>query len=443
MLSRLLKSNLVWLLLSIGGGQFIRLLGNLVLTRLLVPEMFGLMALVNSFIMGLAMFSDVGIRGSIINNSNSHKAEFYNTAWTLQIIRGGLLYFIVLIFAFPLSKFYDIEQLPALLAVAGSVALLHGLMPTKMFWQMKELNLRRLSMIEIGSQVLGMFFLIGLSWYFRSVWALVFGSLITVMIALLMNSTLIPGACNRLHWNKQYFHEIFRYGRWILLSSGSMFLILQGDRLVMGKYFSLELLGIYSIAINFSMLINDTGEKVASKYLFPHYRKIVERGPEAIHRIRGFRNKGMLLGTLGCLPLMLGGQWLVEFLYKDNYHDAGWMLQILTLSAIFRLLDTTLRPLFLANANSFDSMVYQIIKAVIYMGSMILLVDYLGIEGLILAIVLAPLLNLVVLHIMMKKYGFKWHFDDVPFILFVLAIAYLGWSFMGVNPLELMSKFSA
>ena len=41
--------------------QALRLASNLILTRLLFPEAFGLMALVSVVLVGLAMFSDVGI----------------------------------------------------------------------------------------------------------------------------------------------------------------------------------------------------------------------------------------------------------------------------------------------------------------------------------------------------------------------------------------------
>src|SRR5258708_1248517 len=77
-----------WALASYGVGQVLRLASNLVLTRLLVPEVFGLMALVQSFIGGLAMFSDVGTSSSIIRHPRGEEPVFLNTAWTMQILRG-------------------------------------------------------------------------------------------------------------------------------------------------------------------------------------------------------------------------------------------------------------------------------------------------------------------------------------------------------------------
>jgi len=50
-----------WLLLGYGGSQALRLASNLILTRLLFPEAFGLMALVSVITVGLALFSDIGL----------------------------------------------------------------------------------------------------------------------------------------------------------------------------------------------------------------------------------------------------------------------------------------------------------------------------------------------------------------------------------------------
>jgi hypothetical protein len=61
---------------------------DLILTRLLFPEAFGLMALVQVFMGGLQMFSDLGVNMSIIQSKRGEDPDFLNTAWTFQILRG-------------------------------------------------------------------------------------------------------------------------------------------------------------------------------------------------------------------------------------------------------------------------------------------------------------------------------------------------------------------
>ena len=53
-------------MIGFGGSNFLRLVSNLILTRLLFPEAFGLMALVQVFMSGMQMFSDIGIKTAIM-----------------------------------------------------------------------------------------------------------------------------------------------------------------------------------------------------------------------------------------------------------------------------------------------------------------------------------------------------------------------------------------
>src|SRR5690606_17348568 len=67
-LKRLALRGSAWVVLEQFVAYILRLLSNLALTRLLFPEAFGLMALVNATLRGLKMFSDIGLNLSIIQN---------------------------------------------------------------------------------------------------------------------------------------------------------------------------------------------------------------------------------------------------------------------------------------------------------------------------------------------------------------------------------------
>ena len=124
----LLARGSLFALLGYGGSQFLRLAGNLVLWRLLYAEAFGLMAIVNVFMQGLAMFSDVGIGPSIIQNERGDDPDYLDTAWTIQALRGGALFVIAVIFAIPVAHFYHQEALAPLIAVVGFGVAISGLL---------------------------------------------------------------------------------------------------------------------------------------------------------------------------------------------------------------------------------------------------------------------------------------------------------------------------
>jgi O-antigen/teichoic acid export membrane protein len=96
----------VWTIASYGTSQILRFGSNLILTRLFIPDVFGLMALVYVFISGLHLFSDIGIGTSIIQNKRGDDPVFLNTAWTMQVIRGVGLWICSFLIAWPVAAFY-------------------------------------------------------------------------------------------------------------------------------------------------------------------------------------------------------------------------------------------------------------------------------------------------------------------------------------------------
>ena len=69
---------------------------NLLVTRLLVPKMFGVMAIAMLVIIGLAMFSDLGLKPSVVHSRRGNDPVFLNTAWVTRILRGMLLWLFAL-----------------------------------------------------------------------------------------------------------------------------------------------------------------------------------------------------------------------------------------------------------------------------------------------------------------------------------------------------------
>ena len=97
-----------WVMGGHVSSQLLRLASNLIMTRLLVPEMFGIMAVANILILGLALLSDLGLKQNIIQSKRGEDPVFINTAWTVQILRGVMITVIALAVAIAI---YAINQL--------------------------------------------------------------------------------------------------------------------------------------------------------------------------------------------------------------------------------------------------------------------------------------------------------------------------------------------
>ena len=82
------RSGTIWILAGFGLGQLLRLGANVALAAILFEEVFALMAIVTAVMMGLAMFSDIGLQQNVIQSPRGDEPDFLNTAWTMQVGRG-------------------------------------------------------------------------------------------------------------------------------------------------------------------------------------------------------------------------------------------------------------------------------------------------------------------------------------------------------------------
>lgn len=429
--ARVLRSSAL-AVISFGGSNALRLAGNLVLTRILFPETFGLMALVQVFIGGLQMFSDLGIQVSIIQNKRGDDPNFLNTAWILQIGRGVVLWLAGCALAIPAANLYGEPLLAVLLPVASLNALILGFSTTKMATANRHLVLGRLTAIELGSQAIGIIIMIILSILLQSAWALVFGGLVSVMIKVVLLHVSLPGMKNRLHWEPAAFRELIGFGKYIFLSSVAGFLISQSDRAVLGVYIPLAALGVYNVGYFLGVVPFLLSQAVASRVIFPIYRM---RPPaeNAGNRAQVFHMRRLLIaGTLACsIILAFSGIILVEFLYDFRYAQAGPIVVLFSLTMVPQLVFEGYSSVLLAGGDSRRFFFLQGLTAFFQILFLFIGVTWLGIFGAILAPGLAALITHPLRVAYVRRYKAWDARADIGFLSLGLAVngfaCWLNW----------------
>jgi O-antigen/teichoic acid export membrane protein len=299
-------------------AQGARLAANLILARLLFPEAFGVMALVTVFLVGLAMFSDVGIGPAISQSPRGDDPAFLNTAWTVNVARGVILWGLACAVAWPLAQFYEAPQLAQLLPVAGLTLLIAGFNPTRIDTANRHLALGRVTALDLASQLIGIAAMVLLAWGMQSVWALVLGAIVGSLAKLALTWAYLPGEANRFRWEPAAARALIHFGKWIFLSTACGFLLAQGDKAIFGAYLTLAELGLYNIGYFLASFPILLGGAVTGRILLPLYR---DHAPAAkMARLRF----GISAGLLALLGLVAwAGVPLVHLLYDDRYAAAG------------------------------------------------------------------------------------------------------------------------
>ena len=421
----------LWTIGGYGFSQAFRLGSNLVLSRLLFPEAFGVMALVNVYMQGLQMFSDVGIGPSIIQSERGEDPAFLNTAWTIQVIRGAALWIGSWIVAWPLALLYGEPILARMIPVAGVSALIAGFGSTSLFTLNRNLSLGKLTLLDLGTSAIGSATMIAWAYASPSIWALLAGGLTGTLARTVCSHWLQPGERNRFQWEPRAARALIRFGRWILISTALTFLVSRGDRMIMGVFLTAGQLGVYSIAFGLSQVVLAALDGLSGRMLFPVYSRLAGASPEEM-RSKLRRTRIVILAA--ALPffsiLVAWGGRIVDFLYDSRYHDAGWILQILAAGTIFRAITTTFEPVTLAFGDSFRQMLKVAMWLVLLIMAMAVGGWLGGMRGLIIGVACTDVLRYPVTVWATQRYG-GW----MP-ALDLAAVAYSG-VFIGILSLPM------
>jgi O-antigen/teichoic acid export membrane protein len=350
-----------WLLGSNIASQALRLISSLVLTRLLLPEAFGLMAAVQTLYFGLVMFSDLGVWQSVVNHPDGERPEFLGTAFAVQLLRGALLACIVCLIAvglfwaslyapFKVGTVYADPRLPWMVLVFAASALLQGAESMHIATAQRSLQTRLLTRLELLSQISGMVITIGAALMTRSVWSLLLGTLTATLTRTALSHTLLQGPTYRIAWDRASLRDIVGFGKWIFISSIIGFAAAHGEKVILGGALNAQSFGVFSIASLLLGAIIGLVGNLNAHLVFPSLSEALRQGEIQAQRVYARVQQiadGILAGIAGVTLVM--GQWVVTLLYDDRYADAGWMLQWLGLGLLAMRYQVLEQMMFAAN----------------------------------------------------------------------------------------------
>ncbi len=383
-------SGAMWIGIGFGATYLLRLVSSIILTRLVVPEVYALMDLAMVFLQGLAMFSDVGIHTSVVQSKRGDDPDFCNTAWTLQVLRGLVLWLATVLIAWPVALFYDKPVIVILMPVIGAKAILDGFCSTALFTLQRHLLRGRLVALEVGCAVLGLSVTLVWAWVLfleqrhqavastveligsslgqgplailaaaalfseraaapeKAVWALVAGSLVASLLNLCLSHFVLRGHRNRFRWDKTTVHELLHFGKWIFLSTIITFLAFQAERLIVPKVSGFEVMGVYGRAVSLAAIATGLMSAFCCQLVFPIYSRMHQEGRDIRLSFVKVQTRVAGFAALLVTGMLAAGTAGVRCLYGPLYYEAGWMLLFVAIGAWFQMLEGTIGASLLA-----------------------------------------------------------------------------------------------
>lgn len=383
-----------WTVMDYGCSMALRVVNSMVLTRLLMPEAFGLMTLVTTLIVGISLISDIGLGPSVIQNPRGDEPALLNTAWTLQVLRGLGIFAVALLLAWPMSVVYHEPRLLALLPALGVNILIGAFNSTNLLSMSRHMGVRRLFLLDITAQVVSLLTTVGCALLYKSVWALVVGVVLSSVyrLALSFYRPLVPGIRNFFQWDKESVHSLVHFGKWILLATAFYFFASQADRLILGRLVSFSLLGVYGIAFSVSEIPRQIINAFAQKVGYPFIAKLAHLPVAEFRKVfLRYRTYTLMAGAaMLCLMVHLGG-FLVTHMYDRRYHDAAWMVPILALGLWHTLMYATTMPALFSLGKSQYAAIGNASYCIAVAAAIPISFHYFGMFGAVIAVALGDL----------------------------------------------------
>ncbi len=325
--------------------QLIRFLGNIISAKLLAPESFGLIAIVNTILFGISLFSDIGLKQVVIQKKEELTPEFLNTIWVMQVIRGGVVWLVALLaVGFLLvaqntglvwSNVYANPLLPYLTLFAALSALIDGFNSTKLVTAARTMSVGRINLIGVVSQILSLSIIVVVAKLTASPWALVLGTVSGALFQCLASHYFLPGVRNGYFLDKELALAILKKGKWILLSSPLTFLELNGAVLILGTYLGASDLGLFMIAFLIIGVVHLISQNLAGSIFFPGLSQTLRENPSGLGSVyRKFQLIADAIIVTAAGGLLAAGPSIVALLFDQRYAVTGQLLSILAIGLI-------------------------------------------------------------------------------------------------------------
>ena len=287
------------------------------IAKFLSPFEFGLFGVAILTIGFFQAMTETGISAFVVQADQSED-EFISSAWLVSLVRGVLLFLLTLIFAYPVSVFFNSKSAFLIIAVAGLVPLFSGFEnPAVIKFQRyldfhKEFAFRFL--ISIFDLIISSAFII----IFRTSLALVVALTMSTLFETFLSFAISP----RPHfiYDVSKIKKLFHFGKWLTLISGMNYFVEQVDSIVVGKLLGVGVLGVYELAQKFSLQIMIDAGNVFTKVTFPLFARIKSDNPRtkralfrillSISLIFGLISIVMIIFSKDILTVFAGSRWL-------------------------------------------------------------------------------------------------------------------------------------
>ncbi|MEO0882586.1 MAG: lipopolysaccharide biosynthesis protein [Pseudomonadota bacterium] len=378
-LTRQVAGGAVWLVAARIGGQVFGLASTVVVARFILPDDYGVFAAAMSVLMMVSVFAELPVSQALIHLRDIREDD-YDTAFTIGILRGGILAVLMLILATPLAAFMNEARIaPVTAALGGYVALL-GLRNPRLESFARDMDFSREALVEICSKLASFIAAAACAVLLKNYWALVFGIIAAALVQVILSFAVRP-VMPRITLSS--FNRLFSYSVWMAGSSilGQIYQLI--DTLALGRLRGSAALGTYSIGSLLSARISEVVAIPASRSLFAAFSSIQSER----ERLQGAFLQSMTFMAALLVPTLMTLIWFAEpivlIVLGPQWETAIFVVELMAILMITHIVYTPLMAMLMGLGYTQTLFLRSLLFVIVYLPVAVLAVMRGGLEGLL------------------------------------------------------------
>lgn len=251
---------------AVAANFALRLGSVIILARLLDPKDFGLLGMVTAFTGVLSLFRDFGLSAAAVQLASVSSAQSSTLFW-INLLVGALLTLIAAVCAPAVSGFYHEPRLLLVTVVVAAGFLFNGAGVQHSALLQRQMRFRALAVIDVIALILSIAAAISLALAGFGYWALVAMTLSTPVvttIGLWVASGWVPQMPSR----RIGLRSMMKFGGALTLNGFVVYIASNFDKVLVGRYWGADALGIYGRAYQLVRIPTDTLNSAVGEVAF-------------------------------------------------------------------------------------------------------------------------------------------------------------------------------
>lgn len=339
--------NFFWRLAERFGAQGVALVVSIILARLLVPEVYGTIALVTVFTQILNVFVDSGFGNALIQKKDADDLDF-STVFYFNVAVCLLLYAGVFLAAPWIARFYNDLALTPVVRVLSLTLIISGVKNVQQAYVSRTMQFKRFFFATLGGTIGAAVIGIAMAYFGFGVWALVAQQIFNATVDTLILWITVKW---RPKWmfSWQRLKGLFSFG-WKLLASSLLDTVYSDLRqLIIGKLYTSSDLAQYNRGKQLPDLLVNNIDTSINSVLLPAMSQVQDDSA----RVKSMTRRAMKTSTYVIAPIMMGlaftAEFVIRLLLTEKWMPCVPFLRIFCITYMFY-------PVHTANLNAIKAM---------------------------------------------------------------------------------------